>query len=730
MSEDNRIGDDERDGLDDEEKDRIREIVDNLERDVEQPPYNTSSRQGYSKEYQEYREEEVREREKTFYEKLCIKSGSILSISAGETTRDKLTPSLRLLDWDVTPGMVLSAAVFTGFVSFTLWFLLFGLNVLLGYLLPNSLMLLLLSIPLTAGVYTYYKPIYAAKNKVIRSSGEMILAILYMVVYMRSSPNLEGAVRFAALNLEGPISKDLKGVLWKVEIGNFNRIEDALNDYTRNWKGFNDDFLESLQLLQAAMNDPDSDRREQLLQDAIDRILDGTQEKMKHYAQSLKTPVMILNAMGAMLPVLGMIMLPLISVFMGDVIRPLHLIVLFNFLLPGFLYWFMQRILSSRPPTVSSQAVSTDSLPERGKYTFTVGESEFRVPVWPVGVAVFFIIALYGMVGYLTAPFFYPVPNVDPGMVPTMFLSGDSLNPIPLLLRSVSITLGIGWGIGLVLILGSIERRNAENHLREIESQFPTALFQLGNKISGGTPIEVALKQASEATSDLEISDLFGKASRNVEEMGMTFEDAVFNEKYGALQEFPSQMIQTVMKAILESSEKGTHVAAMAMTTISRYLDNIHRTQEQLNDLMEETMTTIQMLAYLLAPIVSGVAVGMSQTIITAMFGLSQQFQGASQELPGDGAGGGAEGAEFSGILGNLDAAIQPELLQFVVGIYLIQLLYILGTFYMKIAEGENVTYRNMFIGKILISGMFFYTITLLIVALLFGGMIGGIADA
>ncbi|MFB6147976.1 MAG: hypothetical protein ABEJ66_03760, partial [Candidatus Nanohaloarchaea archaeon] len=72
--------------------------------------------------------------------------------------------------------------------------------------------------------------------------------------------------------------------------------------------------------------------------------------------------------------------------------------------------------------------------------------------------------------------------------------------------------------------------------------------------------------------------------------------------------------------------------------------------------------------------------------------------------------------------------AIPPELLQLVVGLYLIQLLYILGTFYMKITEGENQTYRNMFVGKILISGLFFYTVTLVIVSLLFGGILSGIA--
>ncbi|MFB6190391.1 MAG: hypothetical protein ABEJ91_02355 [Candidatus Nanohaloarchaea archaeon] len=717
------------DGLDDDERERLQDIVNELNKDVQQPPYDTDSRKGYSREYKKYKEEESRESETTTFESICKRSASLLNISGGEKTQEKLSPAIRLLDWDVTPGMVLSASVLLGFASFVAWFFLTAVNILLGSPIPVTLNLLFLAVPITVAVYTYYKPVYDAQNKVIRSSGEMILAILYMVVYIRSSPNLEGAIRFAALNLRGPISKDLKGVLWKVEVGEYSEVEEALNDYTRRWKGYNDDFLESLQLIEAALNEPNNDRQDDLLQDAIDRILDGTREKMKHYAQSLKTPVMILNAMGAMLPVLGMIILPLVSVFMGGLVKPLHLIVLFNVMIPGFLYWFMQRILSSRPPTVSSQPASEETLPKRGYRTYDILGEERSVPVWPIGVLVFLVVGFFGIVGYIIFPYMYPVQNVNPGTFPEIFRAGDSAAPLPMLMRSLSLTLGLGWGIGITKYLGNVERKAAEENLRDIEKQFPTALFQLGNKISGGTPIEVALDEAARATSDLEISDLFQEASRNIRDMGMTFEQAVFDESYGALRDFPSQMIHTVMRVVLESSDKGTKMAAMAMTTISRYLDNIHKTQEDLNDLMEETTTTIQLLAYMLAPIISGVAVGMSQTIITAMYQLSKTFQEAQSSLPSAGPeSGGAATSGFGGVLSGVEGAIPPEILQFVVGIYLIQLLYILGTFYMKITEGENQTYKQLFTGKILISGMLFYTLTLVIVSMLFGNIISGIS--
>ena len=719
--------------MDQEQKEeRINKILDDLDQDIRTPPYdNAQNRSNYTKMYKEFKEEEIKSREKTRYERLCNWAAGILTIKAGDDTREKFSKPLKLLGWDITPGMVLSASIMVFFLGFMGWGFLFMINFLLGSLIPNSLMFIMMAVPITAAFYTYSKPVYAAKNKVIRSSGEMILSILYMVVYMRSSPNLEGAIRFAALNLEGPISNDLKEVLWSLEVGKYNEIDDALEKYTERWKDYNDDFLESLNLLRAAMNESNDHRRDNMLQDAIDNILDGTEEKMKHYAQSLETPVMILNAMGAMLPVLGMIMLPLISTFLGGVITPMHLFIVFNLLLPAFLYWFMQRTLSSRPPTVATKAVSDETMPPRGKIPMSIMGEDKMIPSWAIGVPIGLLFALYGIIGYLTLPVFYPAPDFPVESAPALFVSGGELSSFPMLLRSLSLIFGLGIGIGITRYFGNKKRRDAEQQLEKIESQFPNALFELGNKISGGTPIEVALEKAARSTSDLEISALFRASSENIRQMGMTFKEAVFDDQYGALRQFPSQMIRTVMKATMESSKKGTNMASTAMMTISRYLDSIHKTQEQLNDLMDETTTTIEMLAYLLAPIVSGVAVGMSQTIISALFGLSRTVEETQENLPSSGSGApGGGGMDLGGMLGNLDTAIPPELLQFVVGIYLIQLLHILGTFYMKIKHGEDQTYRNLFIGKILMSGMTFYTITALIISLLFGGLMGGLAPS
>jgi len=713
--------------LDEEEKDRLEDVISRYNQDVQMPPYDTDSRRGDTREYEEYVEEEETSRQKTSFEKLCLRSASVLPVAADESTRERLSDPLKLLNWDITPGMVVSGATAVGAGLFVAWALLFAVNFGLGNPVPVSIMAIFALVPFVAGIYTYLKPVYDAREKVVESSQEIILSVLYMVIYMESSPNLEGAVRFAALNLDGPIAKDLRGVLWNVEVRNFDTVEQSLAHYSRIWKDYNDDYLESLQLIQTAVQESNPERRDQLLDDAIDRILEGTEERMNGYAKGLKTPVAILNAFGALLPILGMIMLPLISSFI-DAIGIAHLFAIFNIALPVALYWFMRQILSSRPPTISVSASDAETLPSRGKFKFSVAGMAMQIPSWVLGFAVFLLVSAYGFWGFAAFPETLPLtPDTiqsleGSGAAPQLFFSDGSPNQFTMLMRGVSIVAGTGLGIGISKYLGNQERKEAEQELEKIQDQFPAALFELGNEISGGTPVEIALKRAAKSSEGMEISGLFRKSSQNIEQLGMTFQESLFDDSYGAVRQYPTKTVRAVMKAMTASAEKGTSMTATAAITISRYMDRLSRTQRKLENLLEESTSTIQLLAYLLAPVISGVAVGMSQVIIGAISNLTRRF-GALET-------GNAAASPVSTLPFSSGTAISPEFVQLVVGIYLIQLLFILGNFYMKITHGQNQTYRQLFTGKVMMAGMVFYTITLAIITLTFTSILTGITTA
>ena len=61
----------------------------------------------------------------------------------------------------------------------------------------------------------------------LKASSQMVPAILYVVVYMRHTPNLEKAIAFASQHLQEPLALDFKKVFYNVEVGKFSTIKEV-----------------------------------------------------------------------------------------------------------------------------------------------------------------------------------------------------------------------------------------------------------------------------------------------------------------------------------------------------------------------------------------------------------------------------------------------------------------------------------------------------------------------
>ena len=668
----------------------------------------------FSREYTEFKDKEKKE-ETSLYIKACKKVGGVFEIPPDQETKIKLKNAIRLLGWDIKPSQCVSVSIIG-----TLILLLASAGVLFS---PIEMIFKLsfFVLPFAAMYYLMFYPHFKAKTKIIRSSEDLIFSVLYMIVYTHSSPNLEGAVKFAALNLSGPISEDLKKVLWDVDIGRYPSLQASLEHYTKRWEPYNRDYLQALQLIRAGINTVSDERRKELLQEASNTILQGTKEKMKHYSQELKMPVMLLNGMGIMLPILGMIALPISSIFMGSSIKPIYLVMVYNVMIPGTVYVIMKNVMSNRPPTTSVDPLGEGVLPAKGRYTIDLGEKSLEIPMILPAFLIFISMGFWGLSYYASLPEL----NAEPSLLKTS--------------RSLLLVLSVAFSMGFYYYLGYKQRLNKQKKIEEMESEFSEALFELGHRLQEGTPVEVALEGSARSMDELEISNFFRRISRNIKNAGMTFRDAIFNNQYGAIFFFPSKLIKTVMRAVVEASRKGTEITSKTMITVSRYLQNLHITQEEINDVMEETTTTMKFVGYVLAPIVAGVAVSMAQIMSKALSILSKQFQdipGMGGESFGTGTGtagsgfGGSGATSGGGMLGqiiNLQSAIPPDILQLVVGFYIIEILFIIGLFYVRIQHGENEAREKVTIGRLLIIGTLIYALITVAISLSFGGLITGL---
>jgi len=637
-----------------------------------------------------------------WFERLARIAGKIISVSPpDETTKKELENSIAFIGLRITPKDVMALVVLNimFFVITSVLLAAAGVIPLLGILFMSM-----------AGVglsYYFLKyPVNMMKQYRIEASSQVVLAILYMVVSMRVSPNLEQALRFSAANISGPLAWDMRKLLWDIEMGGYYSASQAMTDYIAKWKSENEEFAEALRLVRDSRTHT-PEKAEVILDEALDIILSGTKTRMKHYAQDLTLPVSVIHMMGIILPILGSIMAPMAAVFLSDIARPEYFFIGYDMLLPIFLIWFINSVLKKRPTTFSEIDTSSHpDLPPKGSFNIIFGGKKVSMPVLPVSL----IIGL----AFLLPPLLFFSEN------PGLLISAEGTHDLFSMAMSMMMIMGIAFGLASYFILSNYQKARIQDDVLKTESEFEMALFQLGNRLSGGIPPEVALEKSVEDVKDLSISGLFIIALRNIRNLGMTFREALLDEKWGAIRYYPSNLIRNIMYMIVDIAKKGVKYAAEGMLTVSKYLRNIRETQEYIRDLLQESVSSMKFQAYLLTPMVTGLIVSMAQVIIMVLSILGARLQALStgSSLPINITGGMLIGP------GTISKTVSPEVFQLIIGIYLIEVIIILAIFMTKISQGENKVYQWYLAGKMLIIAVTMYFLVAIGASAMFGGLI------
>ena len=190
----------------------------------------------------------------------------------------------------------------------------------------------------------------------------------------------------------------------------------------------------------------------------------------------------------------------------------------------------------------------------------------------------------------------------------------------------------------------------------------------------------------------------------------MSVERAVFDKRRGAINYYPSDLIATSMRILIESSKKGLKVAAISLMSISQYVKNIQKITNRLRDMLAEIISDMKSNMTFLAPLLSGIVVGLAAMITSILMKLNVSELGAGSS----GIGG------FQNILSifELTKMIPPYYLQIAVGIYLIEIIFILTKTLVTIDSGEDKLERTNKIGKNLRIGITLYFVVGLLATL------------
>lgn len=656
----------------------------------------------------------------TFYEDLCNRAEKVLAIAPDKKTQEDLKEHIRVAHLDISPKGVYSFAVLAPLLYVVI-------GIMFSFLVLQSLFFVIFFLLSgIAAMFTLLKvPSLIANTWRMKTSNQMVLSVFYIVTYMRHTSNLELAVEFAADHLAPPLALDLKKVLWDVETESYDSIKESLNDYLQTWRKYNMEYIEAMHLIESSLYEPSEDRRLNLLDKSLDVILEETYEKMLHYAQNLKSPITLLYMLGIILPILGLVILPLVVSLMEGV-KWYTLAVLYNITLPLAVYLLGRSVLSSRPTGYGDTDISEEN-PELKKYrNLLVNVAGFELKISPkiIAFGLFIVLLILGLLPFIihwADPYFdIPIGNFKlleyresaEGVVSGPFGIGASL-------LSLCVTLSLGVSIGVYYKLTSMNVIKLRNRAKELEQEFASALFQLGNRLGDGMPAEMAVGKVAQVMQDTVSGNFFATVSSNIRQLGMSVEDAIFDPQRGALVYFPSTLIESAMKVLIQSVKKGPRVAAQALLNVARYIREIHRVNERLQDLMSDIVASMNSQIKFLTPAISAIVIGITSMITSILGQLSSQLSTVTQGASAD--------APQAGILASFGQGIPTYHFQIIVGIYVVEIVYILTVISNGIENGADVLTEKYTLGKNMVNASIIYCSAAAILIVLFNVIAGSI---
>jgi hypothetical protein len=177
------------------------------------------------------------------------------------------------------------------------------------------------------------------------------------------------------------------------------------------------------------------------------------------------------------------------------------------------------------------------------------------------------------------------------------------------------------------------------------------------------------------------------------------------------------------MKVLTESARKGPKIASYAIINVSRYIKEIHRVNERLKDLMSDIISNMKSQISFLTPAIAGIVIGITSMITTILGSLSEQMTAMQDQ--------GTEMAAGAGLTNIIvfGQGIPSFYFQIIVGVYVVQLVFILTELVNGIENGADSLQERFLKGQNLVRSTLLYTFIALVVMVIFNLVAGTIVS-
>ncbi len=662
----------------------------------------------FSREYKEFLEEEFKKQKRPLFERICKKL-CIVQIKCPKNYRERIEKANFVAGLELSADEVFTAA----FIAFLLAFLV-ALPLFLLFTSPFSIFFLALPLLVFFNFLSY--PNFYANVVRVKAGDEMVDIILYMSIYLMTSPILEGAFFFAAKNCSGPLGQDFRKITWDLCIGVYRTLDEAINVYIPKWSEWNKYFVRALRTFSFIEVTPRLEKKLEIIREALRIVLEGSYKDMKKFAKGMQRPCQFINAFGVILPTFGLVLFPLASIFLAGGVSNLLMAMGYLFILPSTLFFYIYKTLSLRPCAFvrKKQWLKPDK-------HIKIRSIKVRISFISLAIALVALPAILHYtqmaLDYYTIHKIYSQEDAKKIWTEKCLKSYGSETLFTSTLIAMTLPIGIGFSLGSYFYLRSYRKRKKETFIKNLEQEFELALRELGTLLEKGLPIETAIYNLLERYRRLDLQNttsyqFFEKIAKNMS-AGMTFDDALLDNKVGVLRNYPSQRIFEIMDTLRKAIKKGIHEAGVICKNISHFLGYLRKTEELVNDLLHDTISSITLYSSFIIPFLCGVIASVSTFMIIMLQNIVKILERIESKIIGGIAAKSLE--KLSETFIELHNVMPATLFMLIISIYVIEMLIILGFFINGIKEGFDDISRDYIIGKLLMKGTLFYVFVVII---------------
>ncbi len=597
------------------------------------------------------------------FETLCKKVVGKLKVKEGEKVNKKVSKefldSLHFTGMDLEPYEIIYFSYICALISFLIAliisisiFAIYDFSIRnMGFLTIFLIILLLFIFPLLSLHYVSEYPKIKAKYMKARSLGDIPEIISYLVMYLKLVPNLERAFNFAAKETSSSLSKDLRKIIWDLEIRIHKSIDDAITYFANLWGEWNEYLKRAIHLIRNSVKEKENERTA-TLDRALDVVLEGTRDLMIDFSNKLHQPTLVIYSLGFMLPLATIAMLPAISVI-GLRFSIFHIIIFYDILLPISLFFYIRKILANRPATFNPPSIPSKKI-----------KSIRNV-----------LISFFVFLPFLFLSFY----------LPDLFIS-----------KKFFLIWGIAISVSLYCLLTYSKDKKERDKIRKMEEEFGDALYILGRRVAEGKPPEEAFNHVAQTMKGSAAGEIFAKAFYNLMSRRIKIEDAFFDKDYGALSDVYSDRIRAIIKIFIEGVKKSYEYAGIAIVKIAEHLKQLQDVERKIRDSLSSITSSLRSTATVFAPLIGGVTLGMTNLLQKILSSLSFSFS-EDVTIP---------------MFGKIFYATSPTDFVIVIGFYILVLVFLILRLANGIDEGDDKIEYFYGVGKSLPIAIFIFTIS------------------